>query len=972
MAKQGLEENDDMGKFLLAYLDNIFNEKTTDNNDLLLDDSDEEPFASIFAPDQKKKRPFQDNDIEDIKKQKRIKTKGDSGDKAPAAGGGGGGGSGAVAATPVIRPAGALAGGGGAPAPAPVAQGVGAGARAAVPAGIHPLLHLFDQYLYGNNTTFLYALDQDEFTRIITTLLPAQQLDKLDEDDFFKILYHAVRNAISTKNSEAVKIILGIRAYPKTSFKWAFEKIIDSNLCHWNTSKHLYQILFCQENLNLLGILIESGAYISGKKIRIPTGPNCNILTLCQDLDIFRRLVELNKDTVSKNAYTTLNSAINLSILANHLPNPAPEIIKYILQVKDIHGEPLLDINVQNKQGRTALYSNCLFLSRNNNKIQILIDSGANPNIYDKDNISPLSRAIKRRDIRVIETLLPLSDLGPHFKDNNDQKAPLRTALEYAQYKADNTPVRNDTHTNIVAMIKAEITIRGGKTEVPAARLDEIEARRLAAINPLAAIAPPAGAPAGGGGSGAVAPAAASAVARPAGAPAGGGGSGAVAAPTRGLKPATVAPNITGNDDGETTDPYDSDSSSLDAAPAFAPAGAPAGGGGSGAVAAPTRGLKPATVAPDITGYDDGDATDPYDSDPSSLDAAPAFAPAGAGGGGGSGAAAGGASGKLSASLDKKIELRTILNVLTTKVDLPSLMLKEVPAEIVTDYEHTEGKILIKADGDCLFNAVLLLTMIQYPEKLKAAFPGVKLRNIDQVSLRELIVKKLATIESSSPVLAAILTSIEHDINMLHDEENDPLNKYSHDFAKKLKEIRHFKELGRIKDKDIITEIEKIGSLSIIKEYRTALSNPGFFGGDLELNILSEILDLKICIKQPNTRDNICIGDTESDEIITLYFNGEDHYDVLVSSDQHDAIRQKLNNQDAVDFEGEDDMPAAKPIKKRPFTRPEIPVAATGLQNSAELALASQGAVGDVSHLTRTNRASTDSATPKTDGHSRR
>ena len=266
MAKQGLEENDDMGKFLLAYLDNIFNEKTTDNNDLLLDDSDEEPFASIFAPDQKKKRPFQDNDIEDIKKQKRIKTKGDSGDKAPAAGGGGGGGSGAVAATPVIRPAGALAGGGGAPAPAPVAQGVGAGARAAVPAGIHPLLHLFDQYLYGNNTTFLYALDQDEFTRIITTLLPAQQLDKLDEDDFFKILYHAVRNAISTKNLEAVKIILGIRAYPKTSFKWAFEKIIDSNLCHWNTSKHLYQILFCQENLNLLGILIESGAYISGKK----------------------------------------------------------------------------------------------------------------------------------------------------------------------------------------------------------------------------------------------------------------------------------------------------------------------------------------------------------------------------------------------------------------------------------------------------------------------------------------------------------------------------------------------------------------------------------------------------------------------------------------------------------------------------------------------------------------------------------
>jgi hypothetical protein len=215
------------------------------------------------AKDRKSKQKIYYN-IDDNKE--RIKTKGDSGDKAPAAGGGGGGGSGAVAATPVIRPAGALAGGGGAPAPAPVAQGVGAGARAAVPAGIHPLLHLFDQYLYGNNTTFLYALDQDEFTRIITTLLPAQQLDKLDEDDFFKILYHAVRNAISTKNLEAVKIILGIRAYPKTSFKWAFEKIIDSNLCHWNTSKHLYQILFCQENLNLLGILIESGAYISGKK----------------------------------------------------------------------------------------------------------------------------------------------------------------------------------------------------------------------------------------------------------------------------------------------------------------------------------------------------------------------------------------------------------------------------------------------------------------------------------------------------------------------------------------------------------------------------------------------------------------------------------------------------------------------------------------------------------------------------------
>jgi hypothetical protein len=296
---------------------------------------------------------------------------------------------------------------------------------------------------------------------------------------------------------------------------------------------------------------------------------------------------------------------------------------------------------------------------------------------------------------------------------------------------------------------------------------------------------------------------------------------------------------------------------------------------------------------------------------------------------GGASAGAGGGSSRATVASASRSPKNPKLEIVleTLNHDLPSLMLKDGDAQIVRGYEEKEGKIIIKADGDCLFNAVLLLTLAEYPAKLKAAFPRREPQDIDHMSLRSAVVAKLASKQADHPEygLEEMVESIEQDINMLYDPQNDPLSKYSPSLTHKLKKIRDVK--GGMLSEEVHEEIKKIGCKEIAKGYRKALLKSGFFAGNLELTILNEVLGLTICVRQLNSY-NIYSGDPSA-ERITIFFNdSHDHYDAIVSYGTSINIQRPLLRNNPLlghDDDGEDDsLPPKLPVpgKRAPARAP--------------------------------------------------
>jgi ankyrin repeat protein len=90
------------------------------------------------------------------------------------------------------------------------------------------------------------------------------------------------------------------------------------------------------------------------------------------------------------------------------------------------------DSNIQNERGETALFrlaveascSNRVYVPRT---AQMLLDFGANPNIADKDGLTPLGLAIENTGKELVTQLLRSEKANPETRDRYD-----RTALAIA------------------------------------------------------------------------------------------------------------------------------------------------------------------------------------------------------------------------------------------------------------------------------------------------------------------------------------------------------------------------------------------------------------------------------------------------------------------------------------------------------------------------------------------------------------
>ena len=199
---------------------------------------------------------------------------------------------------------------------------------------------------------------------------------------------------------------------------------------------------------------------------------------------------------------------------------------------------------------------------------------------------------------------------------------------------------------------------------------------------------------------------------------------------------------------------------------------------------------------------------------------------------------------------------------------------------VILSFDPINNKLKIRGDGDCLFNSIILATKLELPDKISA--------NINCNDLKW-IVKTTLSIDKDSEhkFLPALKSEIEEDV-IKSSEYNDRLNYYNIEFQNILRDINkaYLKASTSEAKEQIRSEIsDLLEGYDIYQEYMDKIIKPGAFGGEAEIIILSEHFRIDIKIIQNGFSDNTQNVKGRSANPISLYYNGIDHYDVILSEE---------------------------------------------------------------------------------------
>lgn len=132
------------------------------------------------------------------------------------------------------------------------------------------------------------------------------------------------------------------------------------------------------------------------------------------DIEIIEMLIKKGADlTKAKGRHGT-------SILMIAIRAKQTKIVRFLIE------KSLLDVNYQNAYGGTALiYASSLFYT---NILKLLLNAGADPNLANNSDTTPLKRAIQSGRIETVKLLLEYgADL---YRIDNSRKSPLSYAYE--------------------------------------------------------------------------------------------------------------------------------------------------------------------------------------------------------------------------------------------------------------------------------------------------------------------------------------------------------------------------------------------------------------------------------------------------------------------------------------------------------------------------------------------------------------
>jgi hypothetical protein len=233
--------------------------------------------------------------------------------------------------------------------------------------------------------------------------------------------------------------------------------------------------------------------------------------------------------------------------------------------------------------------------------------------------------------------------------------------------------------------------------------------------------------------------------------------------------------------------------------------------------------------------------------------------------------------------------------------------ISDVPtATIVGGYDETEGRVLIKPDGDCLFNSMLFLLHTEYSHILAEVIPSVTDGQYNQQHLRTLLAQKLEAIKNGTAptfdrdhILVAIKTEIEEDV-INTTEYAYRIHHYAEPLRSQFEEIIRLNPVPNTEERRLAirADLERLleNEDIIFDEYIKKISTPGAFGGEVELQILAVALKLEITqIDRAGTAPQIYSNTLEQRGAIKVIYNYSptqqgDHYDALVSETKKEMI----------------------------------------------------------------------------------
>jgi len=209
-----------------------------------------------------------------------------------------------------------------------------------------------------------------------------------------------------------------------------------------------------------------------------------------------------------------------------------------------------------------------------------------------------------------------------------------------------------------------------------------------------------------------------------------------------------------------------------------------------------------------------------------------------------------------------------------------------VTEEIKSSLEALGTKSMItriKADGDCLFNAVLEgaktfdVTMIIKASETKA------IADCTASDLRKAVVYHLRNNEDES-VKNDIVEEIISKVTMIEKNEGestrgiiegDLLNSISH-----YRSLYHDSEKAAEDKSNLVKIIRNQKKDALYNLYLEMMERDGAWGGESELKVLAQLLDLKIKVNHTNDSGITIFNEAGSRGEITLLYNGS-HYDLV-------------------------------------------------------------------------------------------
>jgi|GEM_PF-6248649 Ran GTPase-activating protein (RanGAP) involved in mRNA processing and transport len=202
----------------------------------------------------------------------------------------------------------------------------------------------------------------------------------------------------------------------------------------------------------------------------------------------------------------------------------------------------------------------------------------------------------------------------------------------------------------------------------------------------------------------------------------------------------------------------------------------------------------------------------------------------------------------------------------------------------------TEASVIqLKADGDCLFNAILL------GGKLVCPVHHIIHKQLNHLALRRLISPENHF--SATLYREEIFNELRNKVTMAESFEGESLRGLKGELAEEIDSKRQaYQKAKKQKVKQrLLVDLEKQKD-HLFKRYIKMMQQGGAWGGEHEIDILARVLNIKITL----TQEGRIFNDHKKIPEIELFYTGE-HYNIILSGDMLKKLRKEERKPAVID-----------------------------------------------------------------------